>query len=1145
MRNWILLVTMIGILGTESSLAQITQSVDQRIQIRRASQIDSLRRVLGISPALRLDWKPTRTGVDIFQASDDFNRTEIGSDWACDERFWAIVDGELSTTAEATSGWRYLAVFRWIHNDANHRIHSVSYRWGRNADAVGIREGAMALMVDSPSPQGSGYWLWHRYRGVWLWIISNGSWEYSPGEGKEVDRQPGISNPGAGDVVTGVVRNEADAVYFDYYINDQFDATVKDYSKEFGQGNTWYVGLFLRGEQLNNQVDDFTVTWLQGDQVAPAEVTDLRVVDVATSTVTLEWTSTGDNGYDGQADHLELRYSTSPINTDNFSSATLAPNLPSPAEPGQTQSFTVTGLQDNTTYYFALKIFDEVNNVSGLSNIVQAMTLRDGTQGDQVAPAEVTDLRVVDVTTSAVTLEWTATGDNGFEGQAEYLELRYSTSPIDDESFPTETLAPNLPFPAEPGQTQRFTVTGLQDNTTYYFALKIFDEVHNASGLSNIVQARTLRDAAATNLTMVSGCNQVGMVGRALPMPLTAKVTDRHGMPVSAYPVQFVVVSGGGNVDGDSSQTLSTDSSGQAAVIWTLGTAAGSSNHVVEIRANGLAGSPLRCAASALPRRPPIVIYLGGNGQMIPVNAISAPLRIRLLDDFANPFVGEAVEFSIHSGGGYFVKDQLPAGRFYRTICDSSGIASAVVTASEAWGDTTKITATVGDTTISFKPAVEFFVVAAPPDSMIVIKGNNQTATVKTTLAESLVVKILDAVGAPAKKYPVTFRILSGAGTLTDTLSQVEITTDSSGFAGTRWTLGPIAGWQKIEAKASFNGRNLRNAPFVFRANAQTGAVSATRSTISVSPSRCIPADSLSAAVVTVTVRDGFDNPVSGKTVRISVSGSSNYITQPAQPTDSTGTATALLRSTSTGWKTVSAMVVDDSLMLAQTVQVLFITIPAVKIEIYSGNHQKAVVNQPLPKPVVVQTLDRLGNPMQHIDVLFHVRSGGGRVIGDSVVVTDSSGLASAIWQMGPVPGINTLEARRAGLIGSPVLFTATAVDSIMKVQDNAGKIPHQFALYQNFPNPLRVSAFKPEMTIQFDLPEAGQTELMVYDLAGRRVRQLLTAPMPAGAHHLRWNGHDDNGHPVNSGVYLFVLRVRTDGLTRELVATRKSVLIK
>ncbi|MDZ7302325.1 MAG: Ig-like domain-containing protein [candidate division KSB1 bacterium] len=384
MRNWILFTSLIGILWTELIFAQPSKFSPApsmalakafRPNASKMENLEAIRHTLGISPYPNLQWIASTTGVDTFRVVDDFNRATIGSDWAIDDQYWKIVDGELTLTALANMEWRYLAIYKPVYNDVERHIYSVSYRWGKKVDALGIREGAMALMIDDPSPRGSGYWLWHRYHGVWLWIIKNGGWEYTPGEGKEVDRQPGLHDPGPGDVVTGIVRNEVEAVYFDYYKNGELSATVKDYTREFPKGETWFVGLFLHGQELNNQVDDFTVTWLEGDGFPPATVRDLTVTRVTHSTVSLAWTAPGDNGLEGRATRYDIRYSTNRILTDtDFDRAVPIPETVTPGEGGGTDSVTLTGLNQGTYYYFAIKAYDEVNNVSALSNEASAKT---------------------------------------------------------------------------------------------------------------------------------------------------------------------------------------------------------------------------------------------------------------------------------------------------------------------------------------------------------------------------------------------------------------------------------------------------------------------------------------------------------------------------------------------------------------------------------------------------------------------------------------------------------------------------------------------------------------------------------------------------------------------------------------------------
>ena len=76
---------------------------------------------------------------------------------------------------------------------------------------------------------------------------------------------------------------------------------------------------------------------------------------------------------------------------------------------------------------------------------------------------------------------------------------------------------------------------------------------------------------------------------------------------------------------------------------------------------------------------------------------------------------------------------------------------------------------------------------------------------------------------------------------------------------------------------------------------------------------------------------------------------------------------------------------------------------------------------------------------------------------------------------------------------------------------------PLQSALKMaSYPNP-----FNAETIVQFELPQAGEVELTVYNVLGQRMRRLVTAFLPAGAHRAHWDGRDDAGHEAASGVYL------------------------
>jgi hypothetical protein len=79
---------------------------------------------------------------------------------------------------------------------------------------------------------------------------------------------------------------------------------------------------------------------------------------------------------------------------------------------------------------------------------------------------------------------------------------------------------------------------------------------------------------------------------------------------------------------------------------------------------------------------------------------------------------------------------------------------------------------------------------------------------------------------------------------------------------------------------------------------------------------------------------------------------------------------------------------------------------------------------------------------------------------------------------------------------------------------------PASFELAQNFPNP-----FNPETQIKFELHRAGLAELSVYNLTGERLRLLVSAHLPAGTHTFKWDGKDEAGKSLSSGIYLYRLR--------------------
>jgi len=87
-------------------------------------------------------------------------------------------------------------------------------------------------------------------------------------------------------------------------------------------------------------------------------------------------------------------------------------------------------------------------------------------------------------------------------------------------------------------------------------------------------------------------------------------------------------------------------------------------------------------------------------------------------------------------------------------------------------------------------------------------------------------------------------------------------------------------------------------------------------------------------------------------------------------------------------------------------------------------------------------------------------------------------------------------------------------------VDDNFVTAPMEYALYQNYPNP-----FNPETRIKFDLKEAGQVKLIVYNVLGYKVRTLVDDSYSSGQHVVNWDGRNDAGLQVSSGMYIYRIK--------------------
>jgi hypothetical protein len=98
-------------------------------------------------------------------------------------------------------------------------------------------------------------------------------------------------------------------------------------------------------------------------------------------------------------------------------------------------------------------------------------------------------------------------------------------------------------------------------------------------------------------------------------------------------------------------------------------------------------------------------------------------------------------------------------------------------------------------------------------------------------------------------------------------------------------------------------------------------------------------------------------------------------------------------------------------------------------------------------------------------------------------------------------------------------------------IEDDTYAQPADIRLAQNYPNP-----FNPETTISFSIEKDDEVKLEIYNIRGQRIKRLLHETMKTGEHSVVWDGKDDKGHSVSSGVYFYRLTTNTKQEQRKML---------
>ena len=620
------------------------------------------------------------------------------------------------------------------------------------------------------------------------------------------------------------------------------------------------------------------------------------------------------------------------------------------------------------------------------------------------------------------------------------------------------------------------------------------------------------KEGEPANVTVMNGNNQSGPVGSALAESLVVRITDPSDRPVVGARVRFVL--GQNATGGDlSPDTVVTDNNGEAPVRWVLGTSAGA--QTIQARVVGFTNVTASLSATANPAAADTIFLVSGDEQTgIAAAALAESLVVRVNDQYGNPVSGTSVTWTVSGGGSVSPASGTTGANgqsaTQRTLGPASGAQAAAASASGLKGSPVIFTHSVG---------------SGAPVALQIIQGNNKTAPAGFALAESLVVRLVDANGNGVAGRSVAWAVTGGGGSP----SPASTLTDDNGLSATRWTLGTTAGPNTLIASASGFVANF----------AATGTSDVpTKISIVAGDNQTGPAGQPLASDPTVLVQDANNNPVANVAVTFVVTGGGGSVaptTAVATGTNGRAAVTAWTLGSALGANTLQATASGPNGPLTGsplTFTATAVAGAATQITITTQPPITAASGAALNPAPVVQIRDASGNPVNTagINVTVSLATGTGPLGGTLTRPTNSSGQATFTGlSINGLVGTYSLAFNSSGLTqatsstialaaGSPTRLALSvqppggassgvllSPQPVVQVQDAAG-------------NPSPTAGVSVTAALTGTSGTLGGTTTIVSDAAGTATFTDLAITGPSGTYNLRFTSTNPVLTQVTSG---------------------------
>jgi adhesin/invasin len=378
---------------------------------------------------------------------------------------------------------------------------------------------------------------------------------------------------------------------------------------------------------------------------------------------------------------------------------------------------------------------------------------------------------------------------DGFGNPVEGVTVGWSASAGD--------VSPALAVTGADGRAAARRILGAEAGTQSATA-----EVPGLAG-SPVTFSHTAVPGSAASLVLISGSDQSGPVGEALPEPLVVRLVDESGNGIAGRDVSWIVATGGGAVPPNSR----TDDDGFASAVWTLGPSPGKNTlnavvsgvGVVQFTASasdgGSGGGSGPSASRSTVAAEPATIHAASE---------TSTITVTVRDGSGAPVAGATVALSASGSGNMLVQPGEPTG--------DDGVASGALRSSVPG---TKVVRATVNGTIDINETAEVTVLVAAATRIELLEGDGQVAEVGRPVNVRPAVRVTNAEGEPVPGFGVTFVVTAGDGDVEGATQS----TNSDGVARVgSWTLGS-PGTNRLEARAP----GLEGSPVVFTASGVFG----------------------------------------------------------------------------------------------------------------------------------------------------------------------------------------------------------------------------------------------------------------------------------------------------------------------------------